>query len=299
VIDAECLMSGLMMLLGALWLQAMVPDPPFSGGVNAYEVRAGESIVSIASRTGLEPRILAADNGMSPMDALKPGQGLLVDNRHVIPEHPADGIVVNVPQRMLFVFVGGHLSGAYPVAVGQPDWPTPLGTYVISGKEVDPTWDVPKSIQEEMEHTGQTVNERVPPGPDNPLGDRWIRISNLSLGIHGTNQPTSIYRFTTHGCVRLHPDDARSLFNLARVGMPVWITYEPVLVAAVDADHVMVEVHADVYRRMDSIELEIARHLGELDAGKVDLQLLTQIARRKAGRGVVIDRVARQPSSTW
>jgi hypothetical protein len=50
---------------------------------------------------------------------------------------------------------------------------------------------------------------------------------------------------------------------------------------------------------MDSIELEIARHLGELDAGKVDLQLLTQIARRKAGRGVVIDRVARQPSSTW
>jgi L,D-transpeptidase ErfK/SrfK len=292
-------MSGLIMLAGALWLQAVVPVPPFSGGADAYEVSAGESIVSIAARAGLDPRILASDNGLSPMDALKPGHRLRVDNRHVIPQHPVDGIVVNVPQRMLFVFVGGRLTGAYPVAVGRADWPTPLGAYVVSSKEMDPTWDVPQSIQEEMEQTGRAVDKHVLPGPNNPLGDRWIRISKLTLGIHGTNQPTSIYRFVTHGCIRLHPDDARSLFDVAWIGMPIRIIYEPVLVSAVDADHVMIEVHADVYGRTDSIEQELARRLGDRGVVGVDMRSANQVARQKAGRGIVIEAAGCKPTSTW
>jgi L,D-transpeptidase ErfK/SrfK len=292
-------MTALLVLVGVLSLQGPVPEPPFSGGVITYEVKSGASLASVGARYGVPLTTLAADNGLSPTSALKPGQRLVIDNRHVLPAHPADAIVINVPQRMLFVFVAGRLAGAYAVAVGRADWRTPLGDFVVSKKEVDPTWDVPKSIQEEMSAAGRAVQAQVPPGPDNPLGDRWIGVSNLGLGIHGTNQPTSIYRFTTHGCIRLHPADAQSLFDLAWIGMPIRIVYQPVLAALVDADHVMVEVHADVYDRARAPRMEIVRRLEELDA-TIDLNLIAEVVRRKAGRGIVIER-AGVPAlkSTW
>jgi hypothetical protein len=144
-------MLGLLTLAGVLFLQDLaVSEYELSGDVITYEAAAGESIAPLAARFGLEPRTLAADNGLSPATALKSGQALVIDNRHVIPAHPIDGILINVPQRMLFVFVGNRLVGAYPVAVGRPDWRTPLGAFAVSSKEHDPTWDVPKSIQEEM-----------------------------------------------------------------------------------------------------------------------------------------------------
>jgi L,D-transpeptidase ErfK/SrfK len=286
--------------VGLLSLQTTATEQRSSGDTIVYEVTVGESIPSLGARFGLEPRTLAADNGLSPATVLRAGQRLVIDNRHVIPDHPADGIVINVPQRMLFVLVGDRLAGAYPVAVGRPNWPTPLGVFMVSSKEVDPTWDVPKSIQEEMSQAGRQVERRVPPGPNNPLGDRWIGVSNLGFGIHGTNQPSSIYRFTTHGCIRLHPADARSLFEIVWIGMPIWIVYQPVLLAAVDPHHVMVEVHADIYRGTAAPELEVARRLLELDTAVVDAQALNEIIRRKAGRGFVLERMKQPPlTPTW
>jgi hypothetical protein len=72
-----------------------------------------------------------------------------------------------------------------------------------------------------MARTGRPVLKTVPPGPGNPLGDRWLGRKGINVGIHGTNQPTSVYRFTTHGCFRLHPDDAQALFELVGVGSSV------------------------------------------------------------------------------
>ena len=206
---------------------------------------------------------------------------------------------------MLFVFVDNRLVGAYPVAVGRPDWRTPLGEFVVSKKETNPTWDVPTSIQEEMSARGGRVPTNVPPGPDNPLGDRWIGVSNLALGIHGTIQPSSIYRFATHGCIRLHPDDARSLFEVVWVGMPMQIVYQPVLVARIDQEHVMVEVHADVYRRDSAPDMEIARQLRELTVDVPDVKVVDDVVRRKRGRGMRTrvpceDRpIRRQPGEPW
>lgn len=53
------------------------------------------------------------------------------------------GVVIDVPQRMLFVFRPGQLAGAWPITVGRPDWPTPLGTYRIASLSLNPTWHVP------------------------------------------------------------------------------------------------------------------------------------------------------------
>jgi L,D-transpeptidase ErfK/SrfK len=230
-----------------------------------YVVRHGDSLVSIGARFGVEPNTLAEDNHLRPATVLRAGDILRVDNHHIVPEELTDGVLVNIPQRMLFVARDGRLAGAYPIAVGRPDWPSPTGNFVIGIKEIDPTWDVPRSIQREMGRAGKRIVTAVPPGPDNPLGDRWFGLKGSGVGIHGTNQPTSIYRFTTHGCIRVHPDDARALFELTEVGSPVIIVYQPVLVAIDEEGEVWMEVHRDAYGRSDPLSrvaTDILRNAG-------------------------------------
>ena len=260
-----------------------------TGGVHEYQVAPGETLTSIGARFGVDARTLARDNGVQASTVLHPGDVLIIDNRHIAPAPRANGIVVNVAQRMLFVFRDGAVLLAAPVAVGRPDWKTPLGIFEIVVKEVDPVWDVPVSIQEEMAKNGQPVLTKVLPGLANPLGNRWLGLSAAGLGIHGTNQPASVYRFATHGCIRVHPDDMFEVFDLVDVGAPVELTYEPVLVTR-SRDVVFLEVHRDPYGRIAAIDKHVGERLRE-----ISLETLagTESVRRavveRAGRAVPID----------
>jgi L,D-transpeptidase ErfK/SrfK len=213
-----------------------------------HQVIPGETWLTIAARVGVDPHVLAARNGLSLRVPLRPGDVLGIDNRHIAPGAITDGIVINVPQRLLVHYVMGAVRAAYPVAVGQPGWPTPAGAFSIIEMETNPTWDVPLSIQNEMRRAGKPVVTRVPPGPANPLGQYWMRLSFGSIGLHGTSAPSSIYHFATHGCIRLHPQDAEDLFHHVRLGEPGEIVHEPVLVAF-DGASAFLEVHGDPYRR--------------------------------------------------
>lgn len=250
-----------LLVLAAVAMAASDPPGTLAGAAWWHHVSAGESVVSIAARTGLEPATLAFDNDIPANRALTATTWLLVDNRHIVPA-PLDGIVVNVPQRMLHLAIDGRHALSVPVAVGRADWQTPIGSFAVAAKEVNPTWDVPPSIQAEMAREGRPVLTKVPPGPRNPLGEHWIGLTAPNLGIHGTNQPTSIYRFTTHGCIRVHPDDIARVFPLVEVGTPVRVIYEPVLIAQLGSGDVWLEVHRDPYRQAGD-RLRTARTLLE------------------------------------
>jgi lipoprotein-anchoring transpeptidase ErfK/SrfK len=122
-------------------------------------------------------------------------------------------IVINVPARRLALVQGETLVRAYPVAVGRPWTQTPRGDFHILQKAKDPTW-APKG------------RPAVPPGPNNPLGHRWMRISEDGYGIHATNEPNSIGKARSHGCIRMSREDAEDLFERVRVGTKVQIVYE-------------------------------------------------------------------------
>ncbi len=201
------------------------------GGEADYVVRKGDYLTLIGARFGQDARSLARENGLDYFGRIHPGQRLKLNNRHIVPAVRADGIVINVPQRMLYLFRQGRLVAHYPVGLGRPDWPTPLGLRHIRSKEIDKDWLVPPSIQEEMRCAGQPVLTRVPPGPDNPLGRHWIGLKPGWWGIHGTNAPASVYDFRSHGCIRLHPDDIADLFDRVALGDPVEIIYQTVLLA--------------------------------------------------------------------
>ena len=219
-----------------------------------YAVEKGDSLSAIGAKYGVGVKALAAQNGITNAAKLRPGQVLRVDNRHIVPGVLRDGILINLPQRLLFLFEDGRLVAWYPVAVGQPNWQTPTGSYKIITRETDPVWDVPVSIQREMRQKGERVRKKVPPGPDNPLGEYWMGLSATCCGIHSTNAPSSVYQFKTHGCVRMSPDDAEDLFHRVEVGIPVEIIYDPVLMARNPDGTTFMEVHPDIYRRGNHVE---------------------------------------------
>lgn len=105
----------------------------------------------------------------------------------------------------------------FPVATGQAIYPTPTGRFDIVVKWINPTWYPP------TQDAWAAGLKPVPPGPDNPLGTRWMGLSAPGIGIHGTDEPTSIGYSASHGCIRMQVIDSEWLFQRVRVGTTVVI----------------------------------------------------------------------------
>lgn len=274
------------------WAQIPAPSLPhqLAGGQFEYTVQQGDFLISIGARFGESAQDIAQNNGI-PFNALIfPGQRLSISNRHIVPEDILDGIVINVPQRMLFHFQAGTLTGAFPVGLGRPSWPTLGGEFQVVEMRKSPIWNVPQSIQEEMRLEGKEVTTRVSPGEGNPLGDYWIGLSLAGYGIHGTNVPASVYHFQSHGCIRLHPDDARLLFSRISVGTQGKILYAPLLLAKLDNGRIFLEVNRDIYDKGGNTltylkELAAAHRLTD----QIDWQKAAQVVELQEGIARRID----------
>lgn len=238
-----------------------------TGELFEYTVKTGDYLTKIGARFGVTPTLLATANELKYDARLKPGQILKIENRHIVPASLADGLLINLPQRMLFFFRAGKLVMAYPVGLGKPDWRTPAGKFSVVEKVFNKTWLVPKSIQEEMRRKGKLVMTEVPPGPDNPLGKYWIGLSIPAIGIHGTIAPASIFHFQSHGCIRLHPDDIEALFAQVERGTTGRIIYVPLLLTEAGG-RVFIEAHRDSYHLGDA-SLDTLEQMA-LDAGLSD-----------------------------
>jgi L,D-transpeptidase ErfK/SrfK len=142
-----------------------------------------------------------------------------------------------------------------------------------------------------MRQAGKPVLTRVAPGPGNPLGAYWIGLDRPGYGIHGTNAPASIYRFQTHGCIRLHPDDVARLFPAVAVGAAGEIVYEPLLLVQMSDGRIWLEAHPDVYRRARDPMLVVRELAGrdELDA-EIDWLAVRDVLRAKRGMPVDVTR---------
>jgi L,D-transpeptidase ErfK/SrfK len=273
------------------------PSAQIVGTTQTYAVVPGDMLFSIGARFGVEAAVLARDNGIERPERLQIGQILRVDARHVVPrwvgEVPRDGIVINVPQRMLFRIRDDAAVAHYPIGVGRPNWRTPVGEFTIARREMDKTWYVPLSIQQELRAEGKPAPAVVPPGADNPLGRHWLGLSGIACGIHGTIAPASIYRFRSHGCIRLHADDAEALFAQTPVGERVRSVYLPVLLATPPEGGVFLEVHRDVYERagppLATLERLAERH-GLVD--RIDWERAQDVVAEAAGVARAIHRAA-------
>lgn len=266
-------------------------SPRLIGTVGTYTVSKGDTIRLVAAKLGVSRSQLAAMNKLSPKDTLKIGQTLRYNNRRIIPEHRfKDGILINIPDRMLYLFQQGNLAYTTAVALGTPTkteqfvWETPIGKFRIVNKTKDPTWTVPPSIQEEMRLEGKEVITSIPPGPENPLGKYAIKTSLPGILIHSTTKPWSIYTYASHGCIRVYPARMEELFKLVRQNMPGEIIYKPVKLAVTDDGRVLLEAHADIYNKTKGLRTEaraLIRTHGLED--KVDWEKVKQTLSRRSG----------------
>jgi hypothetical protein len=124
---------------------------------------------------------------------------------------PGRTILIDLAALKLRLVEDGRVVGVYPIAAGRPSSPTPRGEFEVTAIVKNPTW-YPRH------------GAPVPPGPANPLGSRWISMSRSAYGIHGTNDPSSIGRLVSNGCVRMHNEHVEELCRLICVGTPIVVT---------------------------------------------------------------------------
>jgi len=144
--------------------------------------------------------------------------GLKLPTREVpAPGPPQYAIVVRLDDFMLDLYQGVGVQKNYPVGVGALRFATPPGVYHIRSKAKNPTWNNPGSAW------ARAMPARIGPGPSNPLGTRALRLDRGALVIHGTPQPWTIGRRSSHGCIRMKRSDVEQLYDVVPQGTPVFI----------------------------------------------------------------------------
>jgi L,D-transpeptidase ErfK/SrfK len=265
-----------------------------TGEEAVHAVAQGETLGHIAGRFGMSTQLAAVINHLADPGRLRLGQRLVLSTRHIVPTTLQDGLVINVGDLMLYWLRDGALVAAFPVGVGRVAWETPPGHYSIVSRRRDPVWHVPPKIQREMREKGEPVKRVVPPGPDNPLGKYWLQLSLPGYGIHGTNAPRSVGKYTTHGCIRLRPDDEDRLYHGVSNGTAVDIINEPIKLARLEGDRVLLEVHSSASPKLAAAFLQQLRE-SEV-AGIVDFATAQRVIHDAWGIAVdVSNRETRQP----
>jgi L,D-transpeptidase ErfK/SrfK len=116
----------------------------------------------------------------------------------------------------------------YPIGIGKVGWKTPEGATKIVRRQKDPTWrPTPSIIKEHLRERGEKLDKVIGPGPENPLGRHAFYLGWPTYMIHGTNKPSGVGLRSSHGCIRLYPEDIAQLFELAPVGTPVRVVNQP------------------------------------------------------------------------
>ncbi|MDH4161906.1 MAG: L,D-transpeptidase family protein [Nitrospirota bacterium] len=263
---------------------AAAAEEVMTGGEEVYRVLEGDSLLLISAKFGVNLERIRNENSLDPEQPLRPGTELLITTRKIAPAKVDQGLVIDIPGRMLYYFKAGRLELSCSVGLGRPGWRTPAGGFVITGKEENPVWHVPASIQAIMQEKGMPVLTAVPPGPDNPLGKYALYTSRKGICIHETIWPTTVYRFRSHGCIRLLPQDIERLYRDVDDGTPGELIYEPVKVAVSGDGKVFLQVDPDIYKKARDPMDVVRRRLDELGAaGKVDWGKVAAVVAEEAG----------------
>lgn len=294
LISVACLAS-----IGSAGAQMLPLAHAVDGRTQHYIVQAGDKLTDLSSRFGEDRNVLVAVNHLDSSKALVIGRVLTIDNRHIVPVvNKKDDIYINLAQRRLFYFKGGQLVHTYLIGAGDPGWQTPIGPFHIINHIKGKTWIVPQSIQAEMRAHGQPVITSMPPGPNNPLGGYWMGTSLTNIGIHGTNDPDSIYRYASHGCMHMRAGDIEDLFNRVKVGDQGETVYSPVLLAALPDGRIYLEAHPDVYHKDGDALAEVKAQAAQANISDfIDWDKASQVLAKRQGFAIRVGMRGKDQSS--
>jgi L,D-transpeptidase ErfK/SrfK len=271
---------------------------PYIGETKLYKTKYEDTLVKLARDNDLGFVELRSAN--PDVDPWLPGANveMVLPARHLIPDAPRHGIVINLPEMRLYRYPDdGSAPDSYPIGIGREGLQTPVGHTQIVSKIDGPTWRPTKRMLEQ----DPTLDEVVPPGPDNPLGTHALYLGWPEYRIHGTNKPYGIGRRSSSGCIRLYPEDIVKLFPVVPVGTGVTVVNQPVKAAWID-DVFYIEVHPTM-EQADRMEVEggmptfemtqddmksIMKAVGSDAAPLLDWSRIRQVVRERRGYPIAV-----------
>jgi L,D-transpeptidase ErfK/SrfK len=212
----------------------LAPDQDIVGHVQITKAFKEDTLTDIARRfnVGYE-EIMRANPGVDPW---LPGAGKAINlpTEYILPNAPREGVIINVASMRIYYFPPRQANEpqiviTHPIGIGKVGWKTPEGVTKIVRRQKDPVWHVPVSVIKEHKENGEDLDPVVGPGPDNPLGRYAFYLAWPSYLIHGTNKPAGVGLRSSHGCIRLYPEDIQSFFDMIPIGTQVRVVNQPFL----------------------------------------------------------------------
>ena len=217
------------------------PDQDIIGHVQITTATKEDTLTDIARRfnVGYE-EIVRANPGVDPW---LPGEGksIVVPTQFILPTAPREGVIINVAAMRIYYFPA-HKPGetplvfTHPIGIGKVGWKTPEGVTRITRRQRNPIWHVPVSVIKEHKENGEDLDAVIGPGPDNPLGRFAFYLAWPSYLIHGTNKPAGVGLRSSHGCIRLYPEDIETFYEMIPIGTQVRVVNQPFLFGWQDGD---------------------------------------------------------------
>ena len=224
-------------------------DKNYVGEMETYTAVYEDTLVHLARKHDLGFVEVRAAN--PELDPWIPGKGaeVILPKRHILPDAPHTGLVINLAEMRVFAFLNGDDAPyTYPLGIGREGLATPVGDTSIVRKKEGPTWRPTQRMRDE----DPKLPAVVPPGPENPLGTHALYLGWPQYAIHGTQRPYGIGRRVSSGCIRMYPEDIIQFFEQVSVGVKVKVVNQPIKVAWI-GDELFLEAHPDMEQ---SIKME-------------------------------------------
>jgi L,D-transpeptidase ErfK/SrfK len=202
------------------------------GVVQVVTATRDDTLTDIARRFNVGYEEIVRAN--PKVDPWLPGEGreIVVPTQFILPDAPRTGLVINIAAMRIFYYPPvkrGERPAVltHPIGIGKVGWRTPEGVTKIVRRQQDPTWRVPVSVRKEHHDNGEDLDPVIGPGPDNPLGKYAFYLQWPSYLIHGTNKPAGVGLRSSHGCIRLYPEDIAQFFAMVPLGTQVRVVNQP------------------------------------------------------------------------
>ncbi|MBO8085092.1 MAG: L,D-transpeptidase family protein [Marichromatium sp.] len=236
-----------------------------------FTTRADDTLLDVARQNNQGFEDMRSAN--PEVDMWVPGAGteVMVPTFYVLPDAPRQGIVINRPEKRLYFYPPDDPEEvrSYAISVGREGMDTPLGGFTIIEKKRDPSWTPGPNVRAAHAAYGDILPAVVPPGPDNPLGQFAMRLSNPEYLIHGTSKPWGLGMEVSAGCIRLYPEGIEELFSLTELRTQVTIVDQPYKFGW-RGDDLYLEVHVNREGKRVTAREAVPTALAEAEGVEID-----------------------------
>ncbi len=210
---------------------AAAASPAYIGDMQTYTASEEDTLTGIGQRFDIGYiEMIAANPGIDPW---LPGEGtaITIPSRHIVPEGPHEGIVINLATIRLFYYPAPEGTPVtHAIGIGRDGYMTPVGGTTVVRKADHPSWY--RTAGERADKP--EIPAIVPPGPDNPLGAYALYLGWPGYLIHGTDDERSVGRLASRGCIRMYAAGIADMYRQVPIGTKVTVVNEGTQFASID-----------------------------------------------------------------